>query len=372
MTRRAFALLMLGWPGLALGAPTASGTLRASMGGEVDTNARREIEELAEEPIRTDALLRVVVDGEGRADLGRGWRVSGQLLAGVKRFVEESSEDQWVQFTQLEIAKTIGPVTIGPSGAFRISRVRRGVRDYALQRARLNVEVELGGGRLAGMWGAWDAYQFEPEPRFSYAGPGGGLVLRQQLGDPLLLTSWFELYQRLYDGPILVAGDGNAERIFCQPTASAPCLRRRDSEFRVGAQLRYRGPVLAGVSYQIARQRSNSEPPLEDVVRHRVSAFATAPLPLDLLLSVQAALQVFDGDTPTGELLLGDEDEDRNNVQVQLRRPLWSAVSAEARYAYYANQLGGGSDLDFSRHTFFLGLSLRTEGRTVDDGSGGR
>ena len=108
------------------------------------------------------------------------------------------------------------------------------------------------------------------------------------------------------------------------------------------------------------------------MVRHRVSGLATASLPLGLLLSVQAALQVFDGDTPTGQLLLGDEDEDRNNVQVQLRRAIWGEVSVEARYAHYANQLGGGSDPDFSRHTVFLGLSLRTEGRTVDDRGVGR
>jgi hypothetical protein len=203
-------------------------------------------------------------------------------------------------------------------------------------------------------------------------GPSGGLFLRQRIGDPLLLTGWFEIYQRAYDGPILVADDADATRIFCQPTDERSCLSRRDSEFRVGVQLRFEGPLLAVVSYQVARQRSNSEPPLEDVVRHRVSGLATAPLPLGLLLSVQAALQVFDGDSPTGELLLGDEDEDRNNVQVQLRRPVWRAVSVEARYAYYANQLGGGFDLDFSRHTIFLGLSLRTEGRTVEDRGFGR
>ena len=368
MIRRALALPLVVWPGLATGAPSASGSLRASVGAEIDTNARREIEA----PIVTDGLLRVVVDAVGRVDLGHGWSVSGQLLAGVKRFVEESSEDQWAQFSRLQLTKTIGPVTIGPSGAFRISRVRRGVRDYTLLRARLNAEAELGGGRLAGLWYGWEAYQFEPEPRFSYAGPSGGLFLRQRLGDPLLLTGWFEIYQRAYDGPILVADAAEPARIFCQPTDARPCLLRRDSEFRVGAQLRYEGPLLAVVSYQIARQRSNSEPPLEDVVRHRVSGLATASLPLGLLLSVQAALQVFDGDTPTGQLLLGDEDEDRNNVQVQLRRAIWGEVSVEARYAHYANQLGGGSDLDFSRHTVFLGLSLRTEGRTVDDRGVGR
>jgi len=367
MKPRALALLLLAWPGVAAGAPAASGSLRVSVGSELDTNARREIEQLADE-IQTDGLLRVVVDGFGRLELGRQWRLSGQLLAGGKRFFEQSSEDQWAQLTNVELTKTIGRVTFGPAGTFRISRVRRGVRDYALQRGQVRAEANLGAGWVSGAWGGYLAYQFEPEPAFSHAGPGGGLFVRQQLSEAFLWTAWFDGFWRDFDGPILISDDvGGGRRILCDPAVAVRCPDREDSELRWGVQLRYRGPVLAGVSYQLARQRSNSEAPLEDVDRHRISGFATVPLLWDVLLSVQAALQVFDGDSPTGELLLGDEDEDRNNVQVQLRRPLFAQVDLEVRYAYYANQLGGGSDLDLSRHTVFAGVSVRTEGRTVDE-----
>jgi len=321
-------------------------------------------------------VLRAVIDGGGHVALGRGWTLRGQLLAGAKRFVDESSEDQWAQFSAVEVRKSWGRFSLGPYAAFRISRMARGVRDYAIQQARLRADWDFGRGWNAGLWGGFVAYQFDPVPDFSYAGPSGGTTLSKELLEGLRFTGWLEGYVQDYEGRILVIeGDagGSTQRELCEPDEGRPCPGRLDTQVRLGGQLRVSGPWVAGVSYQVSIQRSNSEEPvpgepgLEDVDRHRIGAFATVPLGWKVLLSVQGALQINDGDSLTDDLLLGDEDENRTNVQAQVQRVLWGPVSLVLRYAFYANQLGGREGFDFSRHTVFGGLTVRADGATVDD-----
>jgi hypothetical protein len=125
-------------------------------------------------------------------------------------------------------------------------------------------------------------------------------------------------------------------------------------QLRVGGRLRWAGPILlVGAAYQVSLQESNSEETdvevdggtervaLEDVTRHRISAFLTVPLVWKVLLSAQGAIQVNDGTSLTDELQLGDEDENRTSLQVQLRRPVFGPVSVEVRYAFYTNLIGG-------------------------------
>jgi len=229
-------------------------------------------------------------------------------------------------------------------------------------------------------------YQFEPDARFSNVGPGGGGLLRKTWASDVSINGWPEGYHRAYDGPILVLaptvddapmGLAPTAPVFCVPDQSEiACEARRDDEVRAGAQVRFDGDWVGGLTYQVSVQRSNSEErsnagadgediALEDVTRHRISAFATFPTVWRVLLSVQGAVQINDGTSLTDALLLGDEDENRTSIQAQLRRPVFGDVSVEIRYAFYGNQLGGGVDFDFSRHTVFAGLSLRAEGTTV-------
>lgn len=380
--------LLLG-PLAARADPSAAGSLRASLGTEVDTNARRAIEPTDAEPIdgaiQTDGLFRLVLDAYGRVDLGRGFELRGQFLGGAKRFMETTDQDQWSQYSSAELRKRWGGFMLGVAGSFRITRLRSAIRDYAQQVAQLKSEVELGAQWVAGASVGWLAYQFEPQPDFSYSGPSASLSVRTTLTGGLVFGGWVEGYLQDYDGPILVLEDDVLNRgVLCTPTiADIPCEARRDVQVRVGGQLRYDGDWIGGVSYQVSVQESNSEErpgggpngediALEDVVRHRIGAFATVPLVWQLLLSVQGAIQINDGTSLTDALLLGDEDENRTSLQAQIRRPLFADVAIEARYAFYTNQVGGGVDFDFSRHTVFLGLSVWTEGATVDGrGPGG-
>jgi hypothetical protein len=357
----------------------ADGNLRTSIGAEFDSNALRRIEASADAETPADGLLRVVLDGYGTLRLARGWQIRGQLLTGAKRFFDLSSEDQWAQFTSADVSKRWGRLSLGLYGGFRITRTRRGVRDYAYEQARLRGELDLGRDWTAGLWGGLAAYQFEPEPRFSYVAPGGSAFLSKTFSEDLQLTTWVEGLGVLYDGPILVVG---GEDPFCDPGDRPECPDRRDRVVRVGGRIRYAGPILlVGAAYQVSLQESNSEETdvevdggtervaLEDVTRHRISAFLTVPLVWKVLLSAQGAIQVNDGTSLTDELQLGDEDENRTSLQVQLRRPVFGPVSVEVRYAFYTNLIGGGVDFDYARHTVFGGLSVSAEGTRIEGGS---
>ncbi len=349
--------------------PRVSGALRAAVGPEIDTNARRQIE-LPDEPpddtdfdlpsVVTDGLLKVVIDGGGRIRLGRGWELHGQLLAGAKRFVNESTEDQWAQLLSAGLAKRWGRVVIGTDGSFRISRMRRAVRNYSWQQARLQTEVDLGAGWAVGGWAGWFAYQFEPREEFTYSGPQGGVFGRYAFARPWTLYAWVDGWLKDYDSTILV-GTPVGPR-FCE--AEEPdCADREDTELRTGIRVQWSGKVVGALGYDLRLLRSNSEPPLEDLDLHRVSGFVSVPVVWEILATARCALQLRFGDSPTFDLALGDEDENRNKCQLQVRRPITPALDFDIRYAAYWYRIEGGPsapDLEYLRQTVFAGISFRT------------
>ncbi|MEO1228806.1 MAG: hypothetical protein AAFZ18_07880 [Myxococcota bacterium] len=353
---------------LALAVPSAEASVqvRASAGAEVDTNARRAVSvSAADSEVVTDGLVRVTAEVEGQVRGRGGHFLVGQFGVGAKRFVEEDTEDLLAFRAQLQGRLSLGRGWfLGARGWGRLSRIRNRRRDYELG----EMTAELGWRRgpfEAAAFGGGSAFGFGIEPRFDYVGlaAGGRIGWRPVPELSLNLQGGFRL--RDYSGNALVVsvpvdGDQPPRRTFCEdPEAELArgfrCTprNRQDDEARVGASIRWVGDFLVELGYLVRVQRSTSE--LENVDRHRISLMATFALPARLDLGFRGGLQINDSVTLTDRAFLAEADENQNVLQFHLQRPIEGPVTAELRYALFANQFADVA-AEFIRHTVYAGL----------------
>lgn len=378
------ALGVLGlFPALAIltampGGPEAQGQLRAALGAELDTNARRAIP-LGSMRAGSAPIARpteVVEDGLARLSLdlagSLGWRAHELYVRyrlGAKRFMAEASEDLLAQDLSLASRHELSRLWVLSSFLRgRSSRMRSGVRDY---------DLAQGGAELTFSPGLFDVtatafvrgFFFAREPRFNHFGPTAKLEAGWRPASMFRVLLSGGRAWRSYAGNGLVVGrrvtPSSASNVvtFCDddtdPAIQCMSRPRSDEEWQVSVGAQYTGDLILTVGYLFRSQRSSSE--LENIDRHRFSAQATVALPLELMLSLQVALQINDGLTPTGSQFLAEDDEEQNSIQVQLKREMVPGLDVELRYALFGNQFQNNTDLSFQRQTFYLGVAARIE-----------
>lgn len=113
-------------------------------------------------------------------------------------------------------------------------------------------------------------------------------------------------------------------------------MLRTDTEVDLGFRASYRGTFIVGGEALLRVQRSTSE--LEVIDRYRLSAYATVPLPLELMLSLIGALQYNHGLSASQQIDVVEDDENQNSLEVQLGRRIFAALRVDLRYALYANE----------------------------------
>lgn len=352
---------------------------RVALGGEWDTNARRAVEGAeASERTRTeegDALVRALVDAQGRLRFGRRHRLTLGYLLGAKRFFGVTGQDLVAHELTIDSRhRLFNGGALGISARGRSHRVRDDTaRDYDLGLMRTGFSFRL--SRLSfELSGALSGYDYPEQPFFSYWSPairGTMAVVLSRRWDISISAGYAH---RDYAGPglvqtFLVDTEGNRFGpfpTFCtNPDATEQCtqVQRADDEVQVQSGISYRGPflgnsaLLLGIQYLLSIQRSTSD--YENVNRHRASLFATVSLPASFTLSVLSALQFNDGTSITDTLTLAEDDQNRNVLQAKLAHRFSDPISIELRYALFADQFST-TDVSYLRQTIYLGLAFET------------
>lgn len=323
-------------------------SLRASVGSEWDTNAPRTPTSGDAPAPPGDGVVRVLADLRGSFSVTERDVISARYLVGMKRFFGEETEDLLVH--DLDGGASVGlpaGLDVGLRGRYRASRIRSGARDYTLTSVGGSLTWRPLDLLRATAEGRLDTLDFPPACLLSYQGPA--------------LRGAVDLYP--IDGLELGASGGLAARTYQgRYTGAAIALcsersdRREDVEPHVGLHGTYRGSFLVGVELSARFGRSNDDN--EDIDRYRASAWATVPLVLDVVLSVQGALQFNRGSSVTATLR-PEDDENQNSFEIQLARPLLGELDLVARYSVYANEFATAAAA-FTRHTVYGGLSYET------------
>ncbi|MEM1024946.1 MAG: hypothetical protein AAF627_00740 [Myxococcota bacterium] len=372
----------------------ADGSVRASFGGEYDSNARREPRLADEGPYVDDGLLRFTGEARGRVRQGP-WSGRGSLLLGAKRFVGETSEDLLAYRLSLGGRRQFGPWYVDLEGGHRLSRVRRGVRDYAWSTTDLSFGRRFGDRLQLGLRGSLWRYAFDAVPSLSYVSPRVELEALVRLGKGYTLSNTLGANLESFDD-----------------------FGREHTEWQVQTQVQYGGPWLWGLTYFGRFQDSNVRLRLEDdvlrvgpgseigeasgdvkpedVARHKVTAFVSFGLPWRLFVTASASLLFNRNDSIDQinalidelENTPGDEDvqdrlrasidglasfadpanfdENQNQLQVQIRRAFSDSLSVEVRYAIFSDLFGSAEDIEFLRQTVFIGVTGYLEGGSGD------
>ncbi len=342
------------------------GRVRATLGAEWDTNAKRALSDTAN--LTQDGLSRLVLDLAGSVEIGGAhWLDLGYVL-GAKRFFTESSEDLWVHDLR---GTTTHRLTTGMTASlfssFRSNRIKSGLRDYDLFHIGAEWRYQPIKTLRFMLHGGFQNFSFAPEQRFAYRGPEFGGTISFNPTPKLQLQGGLEVIRRDYRGNALVVGTRIVENTeeavltFCDdPLEGLTCtpIERDDQELRYKLGIVYQGGFIVGADYLLMVQRSTSN--LEDIDRHRASAFISLWLPLKLSLSLLGQIQFSQGVSVTQNRLLQEDDEAQNSVELQLARHVTTHLRLELRYAFFRNQFNS-NNVHFARHTVYVGLGYLAE-----------
>jgi hypothetical protein len=327
--------------GAAAAEPAGSLRATASVGG--DSNARRVVG-----PGDPDVVASLLLDGAGRLGLGP-LDLGGTYTAAARKFFRIPTQDTLAQEAAAELgARPLGSVLLVVNG--RVKDRRGGPRRYTdLQssaavrwRAVPELEVELHGG--AHRFIDWAVFEY------SYSSPEAGARARFRFDRRHTLSVGGDVGYRKYNAL--------AEMEVTQP--DPPEIIREDGMLTAAASYSYRGPFQLSAGYQYFSADSNSYG--ETFRFHRVDLTLGAPLPWDLFLFAQLALQL--GEYPDGVFLdksfdpLDPDSERHNAISVKLVRPLGERVDVELRYGAYVNVLIQ-NELFYFRQAGSIGVTFR-------------
>jgi hypothetical protein len=144
--------------------------------------------------------------------------------------------------------------------------------------------------------------------------------------------------------------------------------QRADWFHETGIELTYVGPLLLAVGYGLQLNLSNSFG--QSLIRHIVTLKIAYRLPWSLYATLKAQLYasvyldpvLLDRAINTLQFIT-IEDENRNNVIVDLERPIGSSgVAINVRYSVFTNELTP-SPVSFLRQVVYLGLTYRVGAR---------
>ena len=367
--------------------------LTLSLGPEYDSNANRaESVANAESPdtptgsflLRSTGNLRLTWrsgDNVLRLSLGMG----GKIFFNPAVFDQDvfalslSGEERFRAGSHLHLA-VLGDYYDAwqlPVAPFRARDFRSGsavARIYILDRIG---EVALSGG--------YRGFQYKPDPYFDFdsAQATAYSVARLLFGangdHELDVAATYHMERRYFRGvvqlfadPTLQPGETPTVCAYGHPISDRCIIagtdQRADWFHETGLEVTYVGPLLVGVGYGLQINLSNSFG--QSLLRHIVTLKLAYRFPWSIYATLKAQLYA---STYLDPVLLDRvintlqfitiEDENRNNVIVDLERPIGdTGLAINARYSVFTNELTP-SPVSFLRQVVYLGLTYRVGAR---------
>lgn len=359
-------------------------TLRAELGGELDTNAHRteEIRGVVTPAPVVSPVVRAVLAGSISDVLGNDHQVALSTTVATKVFTngDARGEDVAVIDSGAAWRKPLDPrwavaVTAGYYDAFqRDVPTMNDVldrRDFRSITPTMRLSRTVGDSVDVGVGGGYRLFTFKPDHSYDFQSPTAVLDARwaRETADgaadwEVALRAGYE--RRLFEGRQLVENTTCNTAPACAPITGPE--GRLDDFLTSALDVARTGRVLMGAGYGLQVNSSNSFG--ESVLRHVVTARFAAALPLDLYLAARIEIliarysdQVYVAQTgmDAAKPWVTIEDENRNSARVELSRNLGDRLQLIARYTFYANELSRNNDVSYRRQTALLSLSFNFE-----------
>jgi hypothetical protein len=370
--------------------------LTLSLGAEYDSNANRaESVANAESPDSPTGSFLLRSTGNLRLT----WRTRSNVLRlslgmGGKTFFNNDVSDQDVFALSLagedrvRVSRFVHLAVVGdyydawqlPVAPFRARDFRSGAALGRIYFVDPLGEVALSGG--------YRGFEYKPDPYFNFQSAQATaygvarLVFGANGEHELDVAATYHFERRWFNGVVQLF-EPDAEPFVATQEHPLQCAygmkiqdyclaagtdQRADWFHESGIELTYVGPLLLGVGYGLQLNLSNSFG--QSLIRHIVTLKIAYRLPWSLYATLKAQLYssvyldpvLLDRAINTLQFIT-IEDENRNNVIVDLERPLGSSgVAINVRYSVFTNELTA-SPVSFLRQVVYLGLTYRVGAR---------
>jgi hypothetical protein len=370
--------------------------LTLSVGPEYDSNANRaEVVAGAEDPdhpvgsflLRTTAGARLT------------WKTDRSVLrlsvgAGGKIYFDPAVFDQDVfalsiaAEERVRVARFFHVALVGDYyDAWQLHIAPFRARDFRSGAALARIYFVDPLGEVA-LTGGYRGFQYKPDPYFDFQAAQATaynvarLVFGANGEHELDVGATYHLERRWFNGVIqYFQPDPTAP--LGQPGPMPPCAygqpiqdrcllagkaQRMDWFHEAGLEVTYVGPLLVGLGYGLQLNESNSFG--QSLIRHVVTLKLAYRFPWQLYATLKAQLYasvfldpvLLDRAFNTQQFIT-IEDENRNNVIVDLERPIGSTgLAVNARYSVFTNEITP-SPVSFLRQVVYLGLTYRVGAR---------
>lgn len=285
--------------------------------------------------------------------------VAFALRQGGKIFTSASAADTLLTQATLSYARRVGSLGLALSLDLKDRTERVPTLDYT----RGGATARLAGRPLERLGLAvssgWRFFAYKPNSATSSSGPFAAVSASLGLTESVSASLGYSVFSRGFESPTFERIDGGSSSSTDTFTLVQGDALRSDLFHVARASVGWSGPVVLDAGYTLSLNRSNSYG--QELVRHTVDASLTAPLPLDLFVSLRGQLQRTGYDDPVLlDANFGIDEDNRNALVVSLSRALTDAWDLELRYSFYTQEFGVGSD--YRRQTILFAL-----GYTYDD-----
>jgi hypothetical protein len=362
--------------------------LTLSVGPEYDSNANRA--EIVARGMTPDTpiesfLLRTMAQGtmswrrginlvRASADIGGKIYFNRDVFDQDVLAIRVSAEDRVrvLRFLHLSVAGDYYDAWQLPVTPYRHRDFRSGAAV-----ARVHFVDALGEVTLAG---GYRGFEYKPDPEFNFqaAQATASAFTRVRYGrdedHEIDLAASYHLERRLFASSIDTFNNDNC----MDPTdRHRKCLgipydapQRNDWFHEGGVDLTYVGPVLAAIGYAAQLNLSNSFG--QSLLRNIITVKIGYRLPWNLYATLKAQVYVTQYFDPVlldrvintqSQAFITIEDENRNNVIIDLERPIGdTGLAVNARYSIFTNEISP-SPVSFLRQVVYLGLTYRVGAR---------
>jgi hypothetical protein len=326
---------------------------RLSLSYEYDSNVYRSTLN-SEEGIYSDFDLKL------QSDLNLKLLADKNLLRinlqnGGKLFINESDANAIVN--QLELVYNYRLKHLSPESGivFKDTTTVNTIQDYTTFMPYTAAIISID-KFLFRVMGGLEKFVFDYSSKYSYLAPVAGILISTRLDESVILQLNYAYKYSIYDSyAYKKVGNLDSDSLLLTVTTN----KRRDNNHNISVRFNYESDILISLAYNPEINLSNSAG--ESVIRQRFQlTLATQiiyEIYFNLLLSVMIS-SFKDGILVSDEILLLNDNENRNYIILKLSKEIFKKTFLELRYSYYYSEFSNYTTR-FDRHVISSGVCLK-------------
>lgn len=326
---------------------------RLNIALEYDTNIYKSASSELE-PITSDFDLRL------QSDLNLRYRHNKNILrvnlinAGKLFFSEHNAN---TLANQIEFSYLYRNENIQPEVGIELKDITtlKTIQDYTIIRPYTALNYDSKSAFIKLLSG-YEKFIFDFNNNYSYEGFISGIMTALKIGENLNINLNYSLKYVLFDS-LAYKKLGNLERdtLLVQKTDN----ERRDFNHNFILRLNYESDIILSITYNPEVNSSNSAG--ESVFRQRFQLSMTTILFYKIYLNMLLSIMISsfkDGILISDELLLLNDNENRNYIILKLAREIYKNTLFELKYSYYHSEFSNYTT-QFSRNVLSTGFCLK-------------